>query len=182
MDNSWKRIFKSWVGVPILILLIVGFLWALTTFVPIFKQSLESRQAKKSLREFYDRYANDKYGGKTPEETYDLLLEALKGNNIELASKYFIVNKQEQWLKTLQQYKTKGYLDNFVKELEENRKKWEKISQIEKDTVSYEYGVVVESSSYAEWNGQKLELPTGIVANFTRFEKNQNGIWKIQLL
>jgi len=48
------------------------------------------------------RYKNDKYGGKTPEETYAMFLEALKKKDIELASKYFTLDKQEQYKKALQ--------------------------------------------------------------------------------
>ena len=39
-------------------------------------------------------YRTDTYGGKTPEETWAMFLDALKKKDVELASKYFEVDKQ----------------------------------------------------------------------------------------
>jgi len=35
--------------------------------------------------------SEDTYGGKTPEETLNLFIEALKKEDLELASKYFVL-------------------------------------------------------------------------------------------
>jgi len=42
-------------------------------------------------------YREDTYGGKTPEETWAMFLAALREGNVDLASKYFVVEKQEEW-------------------------------------------------------------------------------------
>lgn len=42
-------------------------------------------------------YREDVYGGKTPEETWALFLDALKKKDVELASKYFVPEKQVEW-------------------------------------------------------------------------------------
>jgi len=48
---------------------------------------------------YVDKYENamreDVWGGKTPEETLQLFIEALKKGDIELASKYFALNTNE---------------------------------------------------------------------------------------
>lgn len=43
-----------------------------------------------------EAYANDTYGGATPEETLALFVDALKAGNIDLAAKYYIPEKQEE--------------------------------------------------------------------------------------
>ncbi len=58
----------------------------------ILQQKIQDREAQ---------FQNDKYGGKTPEGTYQLFLDALKKNNIDLASKYFVFDKQEQYKQLL---------------------------------------------------------------------------------
>jgi hypothetical protein len=42
-------------------------------------------------------YREDVYGGKTPEETWALFLDALRKGDVELASKYFVPEKQIEW-------------------------------------------------------------------------------------
>lgn len=41
-------------------------------------------------------YKEDMYGGQTPEETWKMFLAALKKGDVDLASKYFVVEKQEK--------------------------------------------------------------------------------------
>lgn len=48
------------------------------------------------------RYAEDTYGGSTPEETLKLFIAALESGNIDLASKYFVVDRQEEEKEYLQ--------------------------------------------------------------------------------
>jgi len=38
----------------------------------------------------------DTYGGETPEETLELFISALEKGDVELASKYFVLDKQEE--------------------------------------------------------------------------------------
>ena len=43
----------------------------------------------------------DTYGGKTPQETLELFIKAVEAGDYELASKYFVVEKQGKWLDNL---------------------------------------------------------------------------------
>ncbi len=52
-------------------------------------------------KEMEEKYKNDTYGGDTPEETLQLFIDALKAGDIELASKYFVVDKQGEWKEKL---------------------------------------------------------------------------------
>ncbi len=61
--------------------------------------------AKRLEREqqlFYERQAADTYGGKTPQETLRLYIAAVERGDYELASKYFVLEKQDRELRTLQ--------------------------------------------------------------------------------
>lgn len=48
------------------------------------------------------KYKEDQYGGATPEETLKLFVEALEKKDFELASKYYVPEKQEGFLKKLE--------------------------------------------------------------------------------
>ncbi len=59
-------------------------------------------------------YKEDTYGGKTPEETWAMFLEALKKGDVELASKYFVVEKQGERGQDLQLAKNKNRLEEII--------------------------------------------------------------------
>ena len=49
----------------------------------------------------YEKQAADTIGGKTPQETLDLFIQAVEKGDYDLASKYFVIEKQEEWKKDL---------------------------------------------------------------------------------
>ena len=53
-------------------------------------------------KDAFDKKAADKIGGKTPQETLDMFIKAVESGDYELASKYFVVEKQGEELKSLQ--------------------------------------------------------------------------------
>jgi hypothetical protein len=68
----------------------------------------------------------DTYGGKTPEETLKLFIEALKAGDIELASKYFALETNSQdpdyltrkkWEEGLRKIKEKNGLEEVISKL-----------------------------------------------------------------
>ena len=150
--------------------------------------SLRANWEAQRLQDKWEKpYREDTYGGKTPEETYNMFLDALRKGDTTLASKYFVVDKQMQWQKTFEEYKKQNLLANFVLELENTRKIWKKLPPsnelLFKDTVSYEYPMVVKSGSTASIDGQKVNIPAGTYSNETEFQLNTHTkIWKIILL
>lgn len=76
---------------------------------------------EKNMKELERRYAEDQYGGETPEETLRLFIDALKKGDIDLASKYFVLDKQKEWRNELLIIKEKGLLDEMVKDLGKTR-------------------------------------------------------------
>src|SRR3989344_1660546 len=70
-------------------------------------------------------YKEDTYGGKTPEETWTMFLDALKKGDVELASKYFVVEKQEEESQDLQKAKDEGRLVQIINNLSKPLEKQE---------------------------------------------------------
>ena len=76
-----------------------------------------------NLKNLEKQYAEDPYGGDTPEETLRLFIDALKNGDTELAAKYFILDKQQQWREDLAKIKEKGLLDKMINELLQTKKR-----------------------------------------------------------
>ena len=71
-----------------------------------------------NLKKVEKMYAEDPYGGETPEETLRLFVDALKKEDTELAAKYFVLDKQEQWREDLARLQERNLLGEMVKDLE----------------------------------------------------------------
>ncbi len=73
-------------------------------------------QVKKELERLEAAYANDTYGGDTPEETLRLFIAALKKGDTELAAKYFFIADRDKNYKYLESIKTKGNLMKMIED------------------------------------------------------------------
>jgi hypothetical protein len=181
----WKNIFKlkfnNWIGgsaIVFIVLVVLVLLWIFTNGLLFYK----SWRAQENYKKINKLYINDKYGGKTPEETYDMLIEALKNNDIDLASKYFVLEKQREWLKTFKEFQKNDSLTNFIIELENNQKIWKKSVKSDDEIVSFTYPVVVNEDKTVEFEGENLIIPSGSYQNETMLIKYPSGVWKIELL
>lgn len=62
-------------------------------------------------------YREDTYGGKTPEETWGMFLDALKKGDVELASKYVVPEKREtrlaDMIKAKEENRLPGILEKY---------------------------------------------------------------------
>lgn len=88
-------------GIIILIVLVVG--------IQTFRDWRDSTSVDRLVKEIHEQEQEtlnkktaDKIGGKTPQETLDLFIQAVEAGNYELASKYFVIERQEEELKSLQ--------------------------------------------------------------------------------
>ena len=115
---------------------------------------------QKALRYYADlekQYAEDTYGGKTPEETLQLFIDALKAGDIDLASKYFVVEEREKTKNDLATVQNNGGLGDVMGRIQnlslsktDNDKAWFVITD-ENRVIKYE----------------------------VLLSKNQNSVWKI---
>ncbi|OHA07512.1 MAG: hypothetical protein A3B29_02360 [Candidatus Sungbacteria bacterium RIFCSPLOWO2_01_FULL_51_34] len=81
-------------------------------------------RAEQDLKALERRYAEDTYGGKTPEETLELFIAALKKEDIDLAVKYFVFDKQEEWRDKLQKIKEGRQINLMVGDLSREKRKY----------------------------------------------------------
>lgn len=141
-----------------LLVVVVG-LGALFAVDYIRYQKSPEYAAQKEAEQIKKEYREDPYGGETPEETLTLFIDALKKGDTDLAAKYFVLEKQEEWRADLSQIKEKGLLDEMIRDLE----------NIKEDKIEGEiarYFVVAE-------NGQGAPLV---------LVKGPNKKWKIRTL
>lgn len=103
---SWKAL---------LIVLVVAGIIQLIQYVKY--RGSTSYQIKKEVENLKREYAEDPYGGETPEETLRLFIDALKQGDTDLAAKYFVLEKQDEWRMDLTKIKEKNLLDEMVKDL-----------------------------------------------------------------
>lgn len=110
--------WRHWSAVFLLAVFAALVIWAMLNLGPWLKIWQDQRAARVTQKQLEEFYLNDKYGGKTPEETINLFITALRRDDIELASKYFVLDKQEAWLRTLTIYKSQDVLGSFIEELQ----------------------------------------------------------------
>lgn len=122
------------------------------------------RNAGDPLARYEAATAADDQGGKTPEETLNLLVAALRANDAEKAAGYFMLDddaKRDAWIERFQIIKEKGLLVKMADEIEANAKP---------GTSSYEgdYGYVIYDA-----NGN-------IAADMDMEFNKLSGVWKFQ--
>lgn len=149
------------------------------------KYYLDAWWAKRSVNDWIgvlqSSVTNDTYGGKTPEETFDLYLAALKKGDLELASKYFVMEKQKQRLEQLK----KEDLTSYTKEIESvNKDSWTEKSI--DDNVDIKY----MATRYSDKEIQTIDSSGKIITTTLNSGKytstmnmiKRNNIWKLYLL
>ena len=70
-------------------------------------------------QEILEKRMADTYGGKTPQETLQLYIDAVEKGDYELASKYFVEEKREKWARELVSIKEAGKISLFLNPLKE---------------------------------------------------------------
>lgn len=98
---NWRQFGRHWIIVFVLAILAAFVIWGMLNAGPWLKKFEDWRAARALQSQLEKLYRNDKYGGKTPEETFDMFIAALEKGDVELASKYFVIEKQESWKQSL---------------------------------------------------------------------------------
>ena len=134
-------------------------------------------------QDYLNALKNDKYGGKTPEETYFMYLDALKKGDISLASKYYIgiegPGRAYKWLARLQ---SEGWLEEYVSELPSDWSKMKEREYWDKDSKEFVFNFVRKRNivTYPSPGGEPIELSAGkrqssIIFQFSKLAQ----IWKV---
>lgn len=93
---------KKYIVGGVMVVAVVFLWWFVSSRQPEIDLSVDpdTLQTDKEYYAYYEQlaeaYKNDPYGGDTPEETMDLFIAALEAGDIELASRYFVVEKQKE--------------------------------------------------------------------------------------
>lgn len=130
-------------------------------------------RVNQAMTDFETAMRNDTYGGKTPEETLQMFIDALKKGDMELASKYFMLDTNTQ---------SPNYL---------TRKKFE--GNLQQREIAGEIGKIVEVISKArpylkdrlyESDYKFTTISSeGKLESYIDLELNKySGVWKIESL
>ena len=91
-----KRLFVFWGVLAAVVVATTGGYFVWTKY---FKYDLE-KVYQEEEQKYIAAMTSDTYGGKTPQETLDMFVDALRKEDIELASKYFMLdeNLSREWV------------------------------------------------------------------------------------
>ena len=123
---------------------------------------LEKRAEDKYYAEMQRPYLEDTYGGATPEETFEMFLTALKAGDIDLASKYFIVDKQASRQEYFQAVVEAGNMEEMIEDLSGE--------------------MVYDGSLYENDERYAIKIKGEIIFDSINFMKYPSGVWKIKEL
>jgi len=107
--NTFKGLLGRWWFWAIAVIVLLPAAWFLSGYIPhkvrMWQVENYRDMAKAGYAEMQQEqealeaaYRKDTYGGKTPEETLELFIEALEAKDYELAAKYFVVEEQQKAL------------------------------------------------------------------------------------
>src|SRR3989344_8825646 len=120
-----RKFFTSAAALLAIILTVAGGYWVWNGF---FSEAGKARRLVNEQVEFYEKAEKayveamtaDTYGGKTPQETLDLFVSALEKEDIDLASKYFLLDEnlsREKWVVYLQGVKERNLLATMARDI-----------------------------------------------------------------
>ena len=122
-EKSGRKYWKFVVGFLGIIIVVAGgfFVWE-KYFSPQAKINRETQKNYEKYLEWERNYEKamkeDTYGGKTPEETLQMFIEALRKEDVELASKYFVLrsdgSSDPKWKEGLIKTKEIGKLQEVI--------------------------------------------------------------------
>ncbi|MBI2024720.1 MAG: hypothetical protein HYT03_01330 [Candidatus Harrisonbacteria bacterium] len=134
----------------------------------IFRGENQTEKAERGFRQYEEAMRADTYGGKTPQETLDLFIEALRAEDIELASKYFLYDdnlSKQKWVDRLNEIKNKGLLEIMANDIETRAKEDVKNKISEND---FKFVLYADN----EQVGARIDM------QFNTY----SGVWKIESL
>lgn len=166
---------KHWILLSIVVLLLVGAGYRYSYLIlPVeFKDYGDWLEEKpRSLGEIkrysdalVEAYEQDDIGGKTPEETLQLWVEAVKADDLEKASLYFLVDYRKEALEGMKISKKNNVLPEIVEDIENGGK--------------FSISVTGNRASF-DTATQKEKINGNLGFDF-RFVKNPHtSVWKIE--
>jgi len=187
-----KKILKVLKSTGVIILAVFIFYTAAEIGFRV-KDWLDLKKADKEAQNFNEAvlkmFKEDTFGGKTPEETFNLFVDALKNEDIDLAIKYIVldIERRQNYWDEFNEKKQKGELKAYA----EAFPKWEEFEQVKDDyndwekRATVEHGVEIKESRKVYDQVLKIEtiIQPGVYTDYSIILiKNINNIWKIESL
>lgn len=156
-----KRLFLFWGVLAGLVVLVSGGYLVWKNFLAYDEVKLY----EKITKDYVEAMTADTYGGKTPQETLDLFVDALRKGDVELASKYFMLDdnlSREKWLDRLSDIKNRDLLNIMAQDI---------------STAEFYKKINDESENFIIYNDDKTD---SLLINMA-FNK-YSEVWKIESL
>jgi hypothetical protein len=167
LENKPKKRRAKWIIIALIIILVALFLilGGYNNIKTTIKGLWAVSQYNAGIELYEKTMAEDTYGGETPEETLTMFIDALEKGDIELASKYFILDdnlSRKKWEDGLEQAQEEGRILKII----------ESINQAEKS----------ENQSGLDSEFQLIILGKDGLAKNTIFMKlnEYSKVWKIE--
>src|SRR3989339_30028 len=120
-----KTFWKFTIGFLVVIFTALAIFYGTTS--QTFLKWLGQRRIDKANETIAKFYASDIYGGETPRETFDMFIDALDSGDVERASKFFVLAKQDEWLAKLSKMKADGILPKQVDDWKKAQETFEEV-------------------------------------------------------
>ena len=166
----FKKIIKIIIiAIVFLLIVVAGYIAGNLT-----KYGLDVRKADKTVERFQgsleEPYKKDVYGGKTPEETWAMYIDALKKGDIDLAIKYYAVGDQEKREKFLAEEKQIDSLKLYLEQLS---------VPLQKDNSLPDFILANKESAYYYYMVKDLETGEMIKNTVELYLNPYTKVWKI---
>ncbi|KKU80149.1 MAG: hypothetical protein UY07_C0051G0005 [Parcubacteria group bacterium GW2011_GWA1_47_8] len=183
--------FLKW-GVVVLVVVLALLVWVGNNTKEITKwvYDRQAQRYEEALQKHNDemraRYTVDTDGGKTPEETIELFITALKAGDIEKASRYYVLEKQWEELGHLKEMfvkygNLKKSVDFYTRIKEEGVKKCNE--KMDGCTFEYVYTETATTTYKVTGMNQEIVVPSGekTTEAIDVGLNHLSGVWKIEL-
>lgn len=126
LEKKPKKRRVAWIIIVSIVILVALFLsFGGYAAIKQYYNNIQERKNMSQLIKGYDKMMDvisktlteDTYGGKTPQETLDMFIDALEKGDIELAGKYFALDdnlSRQKWEDGLKQAQEEGRINNII--------------------------------------------------------------------
>ena len=127
IENKPKKRRVAWIIIILVIILVALFLifGGYNNIKMTAKGLWAVNQFNKGMELYEKTMTEDTYGGETPEETLAMFIEALEKKDIELASKYFVLDdnlSRAKWEEGLEAVQQENRINNIIEMLKRAKK------------------------------------------------------------
>ena len=173
--------FVAVVGIAFAVLSIFSSDW--------FVRWVGERRIEKVNRQIIEEYKKDTAGGKTPYETFDLFLAALENGDVQSASRFFVLDEQEEQFERLREMQSDGTLAAQIERWKDARDTFEEVRDEYFDwekraSIAYKFQTGVATKKTApDGKGGTIEftIPPGSHESEINFLFNSySKVWKIE--